>query len=323
MCRFESGHWYHPILTFPFQSSATMQNLNCAKEYFMLLKTFLFFIFTSTLYAQLALESVYYVQEKKVRFSSIVPDAKDDFLITTIEHNRYSQKIKSKDLLKLLVKHGYKHYTANSNYINFVLKSPVDTSLIEKKVREYYKKNYEDITIKSVFVAPRGYLASLPMDYSIEIKSRDYLSNEGILSIKTAENKKFFFDYTVVADVTVYRSRDGIKKDTQLTLTNCVKKSIALESFRDKPVQNIGQKQFQAKRHIPKEMILTVRDVEILDVVTRDSMINVNFFQDGMTITFSAKALQDGKVNDIIDVQNSSGKILKARVIGSDMAEME
>ncbi|MDD2653309.1 MAG: flagellar basal body P-ring formation chaperone FlgA [Sulfurimonas sp.] len=258
-----------------------------------------------------------------MRFSSVAPDTRDDFLITTIEQNRYSQKIKSKDLLKLLAKHGYKHYTANSNYINFVLKSPVDTSLIEEKVRNYYKTNYEDISINSIIVAPRGYLESLPDKYSIEIKNRDFLSSEGIVSVKTTENKKFFFNYTVVADVAIYKSRDVIKKDTQLTLTNCIKKSVALESFQDKPVQNIGQKQLQAKRHIPKDMILTLRDVEILDVVTKDSMINVNFFQDGMAITFSAKALQDGKVNDIIDVQNNSGKILKVRVTGSDMAEME
>lgn len=289
----------------------------------MVLKILLFFVFTITLYAKVPLQSTYYVQDKEVWFSSIVAGVNNDFLITTIEQSRYSQKIKSKDFIKLLAKHGYKNYVAESNYVNFILKSPVDTSLLESKLKEYYQKSYEDITIKSVFVAPRGYLASLPMDYSVEIKSRDYLSNEGILSIKTAENKKFFFDYTVDADVVVYKSKDSIKKDTKLTLANCLKRSVALEDFRDQPLQNIEQKSLQAKRHIPKDMILTVRDVEILDVVKRDSMVSVNFFEDGIMITFSAKALQDGKVNDIIDVQNSSGKILKARVIGSDAAEIE
>lgn len=35
-------------------------------------------------------------------------------------------------------------------------------------------------------------------------------------------------------------------------------------------------------------------------------MINVTMSQDGMDITFSAKALQDAKVDDIIKVQNSN-----------------
>ncbi len=289
----------------------------------MVLKILLFFVFTLTLFAQVPLQSAYYVQDKEVRFSSIVAGVNNDFLITTIEQNRYSQKIKSKDFIKLLVKHGYKNYVAKSNYVNFILKSPVDTSLLEAKLKEHYQKSYEDITIKSVFVAPRGYLASLPTDYSVEIKSRDFLSNEGILSIKTAENKKLFFDYTVVADVAVYKSRDTIKKETQLTLTNCAKKIVALDNFKEQPLQNVEQKSLQVKRHIPKDTILTMRDVEILDVVKRDSMISVNLLEDGIMITFSAKALQDGKVNDIIDVQNGSGKILKARVIGSDAAEIK
>jgi len=293
------------------------------KSMFMLLKILLLFFIVFTLYAQIPLQSAYYVQNKEVKFSSIVPDTKDDFLITTIEQNRYSQKIKSKELLAILIKHGYKNYTTKENYVNFILKSSVDTSLIEEKLKEYYLSNYEDINIKSVFVAPRSYLASLPKTYSVEIKSRDFLSNEGILSIKTAENKKLFFDYTVVADVAVYKSRDTIKKETQLTLTNCVKKIVALENFKEQPLQNIEQKSLQVKRHIPKDTILTVRDVEILDVVKRDSMISVNLFEDGIMITFSAKALQDGKVNDIINIQNSSGKILKARVIGSDAAEIK
>ncbi|HEY9204128.1 MAG TPA: flagella basal body P-ring formation protein FlgA, partial [Sulfurimonas sp.] len=36
-----------------------------------------------------------------------------------------------------------------------------------------------------------------------------------------------------------------------------------------------------------------------------------------------AKALQDAKVNDIIKVQNSNGKILKVRVTGNNRAELE
>lgn len=289
----------------------------------MLTKIVVLLFLGLNLYAQTALEDAYYVQNREVRFSSLVAGVNNDFLITTIEQNRYSQKIKSKDFIKLLAKHGYKNYISKSNYVNFILKSPVDTSLIEAKLKEYYQKSYEDITIKSVFVAPRGYLASLPTEYSMEIKSRDFLSNEGILSIKTVENKKFFFDYSVVADIAVYKSRDSIKKDTQLTLTNCTKKIVPLENFKEQPLQNIEQKSLQVKRHIPKDTILTMRDVEILDVVKRDSMISVNFFEDGIMITFSAKALQDGKVNDIIDVQNSGGKILKARVIGSDAAEIK
>ncbi|MDD3856084.1 flagella basal body P-ring formation protein FlgA, partial [Sulfurimonas sp.] len=60
-----------------------------------------------------------------------------------------------------------------------------------------------------------------------------------------------------------------------------------------------------------------------LDVVKRNAMINVSMSKEGMNIIFSAKALQDAKVDDIIKVQNNNGKILKARVTGSNAAELE
>lgn len=277
----------------------------------------------SNLYAENVLKDVYYVDTRNVTFSSIVFDAKNDFDIVTIDSSRYSQKIKTKDLIKLLNKHGYENYSSKSNYINFILKSPIDTSYIEQKIKSYYLSKYENIDIKNVFIKPRGYITSLPENYVVNIRNNDFLSSKGTINIKTKENKKVFFDYFITANVDIYTSRDIIKKETRLSLSNCVKKSVQLDTFRDKPLQNIETASLQSKRYIPKDMILTIRDIEALEVIKRDSMININLHKDGIAITFSAKALQDGKVNDIINVQNSSGKILKARVTGSGTAEIE
>ncbi|DAB27294.1 MAG TPA: flagella basal body P-ring formation protein FlgA [Sulfurimonas sp. UBA10385] len=248
---------------------------------------------------------------------------KNDFELYTIEANRYSKRVKAKDLIKLLDKKGYKNYTSKSSYINFIIKSPVNTSALEQHVKEYYRKKYDNIEIKNISVHPRGYITSLPKDYIFDIDSRDYLSRSGIISIKTSQNKKIFFDYDIEASVAVYTSRSIIKKDTQISLLNVMRQNVVLDRFRAKPLQNIEANLLQSKRHIPKDMILTIRDVESLDVVKKDSIINVSLFKDGMGITFSAKALQDAKVNDIIKVQNSNQKILKARVTGKNTAEIE
>ncbi|WP_310441505.1 flagellar basal body P-ring formation chaperone FlgA [Sulfurimonas sp.] len=289
----------------------------------MFVKIVLIALILLNLHAEDILEEVYYVDKKNITFASIVPDTKNDFHIVTIDSSRYSQKIKAKDLIKLLDKHGYKNYSSKSNYINFVLKSPIDTSYIEQKIKDYYEKKYENIEIKTVFIKPRGYITSLPENYIVNIRNNDFLSSNGTINIKTKENKKVFFDYYITANVEIYISKDIIKKETHLSPLNCTKKSVQLDSFRDKPLQNIETASLQAKRHIPKDMILTLRDIEVLDVVKRDSMININLYKDGIAITFSAKALQDGKVNDIINVQNSSGKILKAKVTSSNTAEIE
>lgn len=276
-----------------------------------------------SLYAQNSLQNVYYVQTNSVNLSVIIPEVKNDFELYKIDKDRHSKRVKAKELVELLNKHGYKGYSTKNGYINFIIKSPVDTSAFEEKIREYYKKNYESIEIKKIFVEPRGYLTNLPKNYILDIDKRDYLSRSGIISIKTLQNKKIFFDYDIDANVVVYVSRNIIKKDTQISLANCTRKRVVLDRFRAKPLQNVEAASLQAKRHIPKDMILTIRDIESLDVVKKDSMINVSLLKDGMSITFSAKALQDGKVNDIIKVQNSNQKTLKARVTGSNTAEIE
>ncbi|MDQ1243717.1 MAG: Flagella basal body P-ring formation protein FlgA, partial [Campylobacterota bacterium] len=262
------------------------------------------------LQASNTLKDIYYVNSKDITISSIIPEAKNDSRILRIEESRYSLKIKTKDLIKLLAKHGYKNLTSKSNYTNFVLKSPIDTSYIEQKIKDYYKKEYEEIDIKSISVKPRGYITSIPKDFVVNLRNNDFLSSNGIVNIKTTQNKKLFFDYYIIANVPVYTSKDAIKKEMHISHLNCIKKNIPLDSFRAKPLQNIDAKLFQAKRHIPKDMVLTTRDVETLAVIKRDAMINVSINKDGIAITFSAKALQDGKVNDIINVQNNSGKIL-------------
>lgn len=289
----------------------------------MFTKIFLLSLTCITLYAQNHLQNVYYVKTDSVNLSTIIPEVKNDFELYKIDKDRHSKRVKAKELIELLNKHGYRGYTTKNGYINFIIKSPINTSAFEHKIKEYYEKNYEFIEIKKISVEPRGYITSLPKDYILDIDSRDYLSRSGIISIKTSQNKKIFFDYDIEANVPVYKSRDIIKKDTQISISNCIRQNIILDRFRAKPLQNIEIKSLQAKRHIPKDMILTIRDAESLDVVKKDSMINVVLLKDGMSITFSAKALQDAKVNDIIKVQNSNQKILKARVTGINTAEIE
>lgn len=290
---------------------------------FMLFKFFALFLISFTLHANIELDGVYYVENREVNSSVITQNKAGSFHILTIPHSDYLAKIKSQELIDLLHKNGYKNYEHKSSYVNFVLKSPIDTSFIEHRLKEYYEKEYESIEIIDIVVEPRAYMESLPDEYTVDIRERDYLFNDGTISIKTPQNMKYFFNYYIKAYITVYESRDKIKKDTKLTPLHYIQKKVLLERFRAKPFQNIDNIQLQAKRHIPKGRIITHNDVELFDVIRRDAMINVTMVKEGMVITFSAKALQDAKVNDIIKVQNSNGKILKVRVTGNNRAELE
>jgi flagella basal body P-ring formation protein FlgA len=284
---------------------------------------FLVLIFISiNLYAVNSLKNSYYVDSRTINLSIITSDTKNSQHIYSIDLDKHTKRVKAKDLIKLLKKHGYDKYNFKGSYINFILKSPIDTSRIKKSIYNYYMQNYEDIEILEISVHPRAYINSLPKEYIVNIRQKDFLSNSGVINIKTQKKRKIFFNYRVNARLNIYVSKKKIKKGVALSAINSSKKSIILDKFRAKPIQSIQKDSFESKYHISKDKILTIRDVKTLSVVKRNSFITVNLYSDNMAITFGAKALQDGKVNDIISVQKNNGKRFKVRVIGKNKAEI-
>ena len=289
----------------------------------MLTKKIILFLLCVNLYANDTLRSTYYVNSRSIDLSSIISNTKNDLNLYTIDRNRHTKRVKTDDLIKLLKSHGYSNYSSKKSYVNFILKSPIDTSKIKHSIEDYYKKKYEIINITDIKVEPRAYITELPQSYLFNIRSRNFLSRSGILSIKTPQNKKIFFNYNITATLPIFISKYEIKKDIELSALNSSKKSIILDKFRAKPIQIIEKGSLQSKHHITKGKILTIRDVEVLSVVKRNSVVNISMSSDNMAITFSAKALQDGKLNDIIKVQKNDGKRLNVRVTGKNRAEMK
>ncbi len=281
----------------------------------------LFLLFTS-IYATNNLNDIYYVDSYDVRVEDIVKNSNDNAILLSIPKNKHTKKMKSKILIKILKAKGYIDYKYKHNYVNFIKKSPIDTTKIKEFLRNYYEDSYESIKINNITVEPRSYTEYLPQDYIIKIRPKNFLSSHGTLSIKTRERKKIFFNYIIDANVDIYISRKKIKKKTELSALNSFKKSIILDKFKAKPIQNIKTSTLQSKHHISKDKILTIRDVEELSIVKKGSYISIGINNNNIDITFSAKALEDGKINEIIRVIKPNGKKLKVKVIGKNRAEI-
>ncbi len=288
----------------------------------MFIKIFILALTFIQLHSENTLNSNYYIDSKSIRLNTVVPKADSDIILFEIEKGRHSKRISSKELIKILKNQGYSDYSNRPRYVNFILKSPIDTSRIKRAIKEYYEKEYKFIQINSISVEPRSFMTSLPDEYVVNIDDRDYLKRSGTINIKTSKNKKIFFNYNINATVTVHVSKKNIRKDVELSASNTLTKHVLIDSFKAKPITQVTKGKFQAKHYIPKNKVLTNRDVEQLSVVRRNSNISVSLLTNGMNISFSAKSLQNGKLNDIIKVQKSNGKILKVKVIGKNKAEM-
>ena len=289
----------------------------------MLIKIIFFLSLVSFLYANKQIDNIYYIDSDTILLSDIIPQSEDDSILFRIQQNRSSEKIKSTNLIRILNTHGYKGYTSRSGYIKFIKKSDIDISKIKEKIKEYYLTYYKSITIKKIDVLPRGYIKSLPQKYSIKIPKRAYLSNHGTLNIKTLANKTIYLDYTIDASIDSYSAKQNIKRGTELSLFNTRKNTIPLSKFRALPVESIHKATLQAKNYIKLDNILTSRDVAMLSIVRKNDMVNAVINDSTIAISFSAKAMQDGKHGDTINIQKRDGKRFKAIVIGKNRVEVK
>ena len=239
----------------------------------MLIKYLILILLSISLYANTTLKNTYYVDSRIINLSILLPISENDSKILTIGKHKHSKRVKAKELIKILENHGFKEYKFKGNYINFILKSPIDTTKIKENIIQYYYEQYDEIDIKGVFVQPRSYIDKLPQDYVVNFRKKDFLSKSATINIKTNKNQKIFFNYIITASLPVYISKEKIRKSVELSAMNSTRKNITLDKFRAKPIQNIDDNSLQTKRHINKGKILTIRDIETLSVVKRKSQI--------------------------------------------------
>ena len=286
---------------------------------------FLLLFISSFLYSKNILKNEYYIKNNFVMLSDIVNSLKkNDKKLFSLNENRHTLRVRTKELIKLLKINGYTEYVSKyREYIQFTKRSPINRKKLINKIKKLYKRKYSFITIKNISVQPNVYLEKLPSQYTIHFEKSSYLSNRGILYIKTLKRKKIFFHYLINAKVTIYQAKQNIKRSTHLENRNCQKKDIILDKFRAMPVQDINKHQYQSKYNIGAGRTITVRNVTGLDLVRRGSQINIFIDYANMQISFSAKALQNGELGQTINVRNREGKKMKVIVTGKNIAEVK
>ncbi|QOP41334.1 flagellar basal body P-ring formation chaperone FlgA [Sulfurimonas marina] len=274
----------------------------------------------------LELQRNYFIKEDTIKLSHIIEgvNSSDDRVLFSLSNNKHIKRVTAKKLIGMLKKLGYKDIHSKYPYIQFNKISPIDTTKVKEYVIEHYKEKYKGILVKDVKIYPRTYMDTMPKNYTlVKLRSREHLSNDGIVAIKTDKNKKIFFNYTIQAYVNTFVLRNDLQRDGELSTLNTRKNSIILDKFRAMPVQTIENGTLELKHTMKKGELLTLRDVESLALIRRDSSVNVTLQNGSIVISFSARALQDGRKGDVIFVENDKGKKIKVVVVGKNKAKVK
>jgi len=281
-----------------------------------------FSLFSLSLNALVQIEQRYLINTHTINSSLFFKD-QDNHVLYEIPSHKYTLRIKKKQLEKLLKDHQFKDFNIRSRYVHFEVKSPIDTSKIELFLKQHYQEKYTNISFKSITVEPRSYMQKLPQEYTFSIRPRNHLSKKGILSIEDNFHKKYFFNYTIEAEIIALVANKSINREEELSRKNTKLKKITLTKFRALPLQKVYLSTYEAKHKIKQNTLLTQRDVNTLSLVKKDTLVSVWLNSAGISISFAAKASQSGKLNDIISVQKSDGKRLKVKVIGKQKVQMK
>jgi flagella basal body P-ring formation protein FlgA len=280
----------------------------------------LLFCLPFLLHAQIYLKSNYYVNTNNVSLYDITGNKEHNKKLFDIPEYRHTLRLPAKKVLHKLASLGYKKYASKHSYIQFSKKSPINTKKIISAVKNYYKKSYKEIEINSIEVAPRAYIESLPNSYTIIFQKRAYLHNSSTLFLKTTQGKKIFFHYTINAKIKLYETTKKVQKGQELTELNSKKKSIILQKFRAKPIQELQAGTYEAKHRLEEGKVITQRDVLPLIMIRRGDEVTVTLREHGIVILFRARALQNGRIGDTIRIEQKNKKRLQAIVSGKNRA---
>lgn len=190
-------------------------------------------------------------------------------------------------------------------------------------VKALYEKSYNGIKINRISIYARGSIKPINSNFVVNIDNEKCLVKKGIVYIKTEDKKKIFFDYEIDAEVTFYVTNEVINKGVVLSTLNTQKKSMKLDKFRAMPLQTEDLSEYQSKIPLKENEMITLKNIESVILVHKDSAVNVRINDQEIAISFTAEAQKDGKLGDTIMVKKNDGKKLKARVVGKNRLEVQ
>jgi len=245
------------------------------------------------------------------------------FTLFTIPETKTKLKISAAEIIEKFSRHKIAVKAGKSRYVTFIRKSPIYLKPLETKIMQYYKKYYPSIRISHIMLIPRTYTDSLPEHYTLSLGNKSFRHSRGTFFIRSDKNQKIFFDYRLDADIDVIYTIRPLERKTELTRFNTTIQTLPFEKLKAVPLTSIQTHRYRLKHRIKADRPVAIRDVESSPMIKRGGKLAVSMHSGGLVIEFSAIALEDGALHDIISIRKHDGQRLKARVTGLNNAEIE
>ncbi len=287
-------------------------------------RLFLFLtLLLSPLYSSYTLQSTYMYENHTLMASTLFPEIQDDFKLLQIEEHKTMFRLRSDEIVERFGEHGITVEANDERYVTFIKRSPVDTEALEQALHDYFVEKLPGLVIRTVSVQPRSYTKALPEHYNVKIAPKTFHRNSGSFYIVSSDNKKYFFNFHIDADITYLLARKDLARKELLSPFNTLQKVEPFNRIRALPLTSLDAERLRMRHPIKAGRTILVRNTETLPQVRRNQRVHVTVKSAAVEIQFTANALQDGALHDIISIEKSDGRRLRAKVIGLNQVEIQ
>lgn len=285
-------------------------------------KIFLFLLFFSALKGIELIEN-YEFENHTLYSTDLFPNLPKKFEILQIPADKTHYRIDAQILIKSFELNGVAIDTSKTRFVNFTKKSPIDFTVFKTQLRTKLIEKYPNIRIEEITITPRGYLPSLPKEAKGIFDERFYLSSEGTFYLIDSNGLRRYLDYTVNATLAVLHTTQNVLRKEKLSGLNTILKPVPFKNFKDTPLTQLPPDISRFRSNLKPNQLLSVRNIEAVPLVLKNEKVIVEVKNETVIVEFGATAVQEGSLYDIITIQKSDGKRIKAKVIGENRVEYQ
>lgn len=264
----------------------------------------------------------YVYRSPTIYSTDIFPEIQKRFEILKIPENKFSYRIEAQIIAKTFELNGIAIDIGKVRIVNFTKFNSYDFSIVVRQLRTLLIERYPAIQIEEISITPRGYFTSLPNHVKAVFDDQIYLSNKGTFYITDSEGLRRYLDYAITAVLPVLHTTHEVARKEKLGGFNTIIKPVIYGSFKDIPITQFPDEFYRFRTNLKQNQLLTKRHIEPFPLVQKNDKVIVEIKNDSVFIEFLATATQEGSLYDIITIQKSDGKRVKAKVIGEKRVEL-
>lgn len=202
-----------------------------------------------------------------------------------------------------------------------------DIKLFIKNRFLHFYKNYniqiDDISITPAMNVNLSKMKIEKIIFDDKLLSRDSGNFEVYLT-HNEKRQRVFFTFNINAVIDALSATNNIKTNEVISFANSQISSFRIERSIQLPANSNIINEYSAKSFIPSGSIITPARIKPKVIVKKGDVVEVLYNEDGFNISFNARALEDGSINQNINAQNiQSDKIINIKILSPKSAKMQ